>query len=230
MFSTQSLVTRPHLVGTVSTLEGLAFLQSPDRPADLIEVRLDCLRSQGVELEQVREALARRQHPVLLTPRIPAEGGTWDWKPSERLSWTVELLHEADVLDIEMQSLKSMQHAVEMVVSTGKRLILSAHSIEQPATAAQFQYWAEVASAYKPFCAKIASRVETTRHMQDLALFLLERRPAPWAVMGVGPQAHLSRQVLSALGSRLAYGYLDVPAAPGQPSVAELRNLLPSLT
>jgi 3-dehydroquinate dehydratase-1 len=44
--------------------------------------------------------------------------------------------------------------------------------------------------------------------------------------MGLGPYAAQSRAVLTALGSRLAYGYLDQAAAPGQPSAAEVRKMV----
>jgi 3-dehydroquinate dehydratase-1 len=43
--------------------------------------------------------------------------------------------------------------------------------------------------------------------------------------MGLGPHAAQSRSVLTALGSRLVYGYLDEAAAPGQPSAAEVRKM-----
>jgi 3-dehydroquinate dehydratase-1 len=48
----------------------------------------------------------------------------------------------------------------------------------------------------------------------------------PLAVMGLGPYAAQSRSVLTALGSRLVYGYLDQAAAPGQPSAAEVRKMV----
>ena len=62
--------------------------------------------------------------------------------------------------------------------------------------------------------------------------------PIPWhsigpiepiAVMGLGPYAGQSRSVLTALGSRLVYGWLDKPAAPGQPSAAEVRKMVRSV-
>jgi 3-dehydroquinate dehydratase-1 len=47
--------------------------------------------------------------------------------------------------------------------------------------------------------------------------------------MGVGPHAAQSRSVLAGLGSRLVYGYLDQPAAPGQPSAAAVRKMVAGL-
>ncbi len=42
----------------------------------------------------------------------------------------------------------------------------------------------------------------------------------------LGPYAAQSRSVLAALGSRLVYGYLDEPAAPGQPSAGEVSKMV----
>ncbi len=48
--------------------------------------------------------------------------------------------------------------------------------------------------------------------------------------MGLGRYAAQSRSVLVALGSRLAYGYLDQAAAPGQPSAAEVKKMAGALS
>jgi 3-dehydroquinate dehydratase-1 len=62
--------------------------------------------------------------------------------------------------------------------------------------------------------------------LQQLAALLVNHPGWPLAVMGLGPYASQSRSVLTALGSRLIYGYLDQPAAPGQPSAAEVRKMV----
>ena len=56
---------------------------------------------------------------------------------------------------------------------------------------------------------KIAARIKSWRDLQQLAALLVNHPDWPLAVMGLGPYAAQSRSVLTALGSRLVYGYLD---------------------
>jgi 3-dehydroquinate dehydratase-1 len=72
---------------------------------------------------------------------------------------------------------------------------------------------------------KIAAQIKSWRDLQQLAAILVNHPDWHVAVMGLGPAAAQSRSVLTALGSRLVYGYLDKPAAPGQPSAAQVRKM-----
>ena len=73
---------------------------------------------------------------------------------------------------------------------------------------------------------KIAAQIKSWRDLQQLASLLLNHPEWHLAAMGLGPYAAQSRSVLTALGSRLVYGYLDKAAAPGQPSAAEVRKMV----
>ena len=74
----------PVVLGTVTTAAGLRSLARKTIPADAIEVRVDALLSAKVPLEKIEAALQARKHPVLLTLRIPAEGGHMTWIVKER--------------------------------------------------------------------------------------------------------------------------------------------------
>ncbi|SDU24453.1 3-dehydroquinate dehydratase [Verrucomicrobium sp. GAS474] len=229
------LSTRPLIVGTVTTPKGLALLASlvgNGIGADLAEVRVDALLKAGLTIDAIEPALRRRKLPVLLTCRIPAEGGVRAWKPGERTEAYAFLMHEAEAIDLELASRNELEGILEAAKVTGKTVILSAHSIPKPLTPALLRRWIAAFRKAKPTLAKIAARIESQADLALLARVLLEEKGRqPWAVMGVGPHGNLSREVLGSLGSKLLYGYLDRPAAPGQPSakaLAAFRKTLPA--
>ncbi len=227
------LSAAPLIVATVTTARGLALLSKPAavRGADLVEVRVDALLQAGLSLDAIEAALRRRALPVLLTCRIQAEGGVRAWKPGERTEAYAFLLHEAEAIDVELASQKELDGLLAAARQTGKAVILSAHSIPKPLRAAALRRLTAALRQARPTIAKIAARIDSRADLAALGRVLLEEKgKQPWAVMGVGPHGGLSREVLGALGSALVYGYLDQPAAPGQPeakALAGFRKTLP---
>ena len=109
---------------------------------------------------------------------------------------------------------------------SGKTVVLSAHAIAKAAPEKQFARWTAQFEPRPRTILKIAARIQSWHDLQHLAALLVNHRDWPIAVMGLGPYAAQSRSVLTALGSRLVYGYLDQPAAPGQPSAADVRKMV----
>jgi 3-dehydroquinate dehydratase-1 len=217
----------PTVLGTVTTPAGLRRLAHLRIPADAIEVRVDALLAKKVAVETIEAALKTRKHPVLLTLRIPAEGGQRAWKPAERRALALRLLPLAEAIDIELATARVLAPVLAAARKLGKTVILSAHAIERPATPAQIARWVKQFETAPPGAIlKIASRITSWRHLQQLAALLVNHPERPIAVMGLGPHAAQSRRVLAALGSHLVYGYLDQPAAPGQPSAAAVRKMI----
>src|SRR5437016_2458980 len=85
---------------------------------------------------------------------------------------------------------------------------LPAHAIEKPATPAQIARWVGQFDPLPSTILKIAARIKSWHDLQQLAALLMNHPDWPLAVMGLGPYAGQSRAVLTALGSRLIYGYL----------------------
>jgi 3-dehydroquinate dehydratase-1 len=216
----------PVVLGTVTTAAGLRSLARKTIPADAIEVRVDALLSAKVQLEKIEAALKARKHPVLLTLRIPAEGGHMTWIVKERRTSFLRLLPYTDAIDVELATARAMQPVLEEARRLGKTVVLSAHAIEVPAKAAQIVRWLKQFDPRPNTILKVAARIKSWRDLQQLAALLVNNPTTPIAVMGLGPYAAQSRSVLAALGSRLAYGYLDEPAAPGQPSAAEVKKMV----
>ena len=222
-------VQYPAVIGTVATAEGLGLLGRAKLPADAIEVRVDALRGENVSVDQIEIALRQRRRPVLLTLRIAAEGGHVTWKVKERREIFLRLLPYVEAVDVELATAGAMAAVLAEARRTEKALVLSAHAIQRPALPAQVARWTAQFEREPGTILKVASQIKSWRDLQQLAALLVNDPDRPLAVMGVGPYATQSRSVLTALGSRLVYGYLDHPAAPGQPSAAEARKMVADL-
>jgi 3-dehydroquinate dehydratase-1 len=219
----------PLVVGSVITRPGLRLLARAAAAADVVEVRVDALLAARVPLPEIEAALEKRRHPVLLTLRIPAEGGKQKWTVAHRRETFLRLLPHVEAIDLELATAAAMKPVAEAARRGGKTLVLSAHAIDKPATAAQFAKWTARFQPGENTILKIATRIGSWRDLQHLAGVLVNHPDWSVAVMGLGPHAAQSRSVLAALGSRLVYGYLDQPAAPGQPSAAAVREMIADL-
>jgi 3-dehydroquinate dehydratase-1 len=218
--------TKPIVLGTITTAAGLRLLTKKSLPCDAVEVRVDALLAADVSPGTIDAALRTRKKPVLLTLRIPAEGGHRPWKTAERIALYLLLLPQAEAIDVELATAKAMKPVIDEARRTHKTVVLSAHAIEKPATPAQVARWIGQFDHKPATILKIAARIKSWRDLQQLAALLVNHPEWPLAVMGLGPYAAQSRSVLTALGSQLVYGYLDKAAAPGQPSAVEARKMV----
>jgi 3-dehydroquinate dehydratase-1 len=214
------------VLGTITTSAGLRCLAKSKLPADVVEVRVDALLAEKVPVEKIETALRGKKQPVLLTLRIPVEGGQRAWKVAERRELYLKLLPHVEAIDVELATAKAMQSVIDEARRTKKAVVLSAHAIEKPATPAQIARWVAQFDHAPSTILKIATRIKSWRDLQQLAALLIDHPEWPLAMMGLGPYAAQSRSVLTALGSRLVYGYLDQAAAPGQPSAAQVRKMV----
>ena len=78
----------PRVVGTLSSLDFRG-----DIPSDIVEVRLDRTGRPSDWLERCK-AIEAGGKPVLLTPRLKAEGGSWEADDLPRLEIYKEALRE----------------------------------------------------------------------------------------------------------------------------------------
>jgi len=216
----------PVVLGTVTTPAGLKYLSRAKLPCHAVEVRVDALLAKNTPAMEIEKALRRKKQPVLLTLRIPAEGGQLAWKVVERRALFLRLLPLVEAIDVELATARVMAPVLAAAKRAGKAVILSAHAIEKPATQAQFSRWVKLGDTLQPTVLKIAARIKSWHDLQHLAALLVNFPGRAIAAMGLGPYAAQSRSVLAALGSRLVYGYLDEPAAPGQPSAAAAAKMV----
>ncbi|MES2309549.1 MAG: type I 3-dehydroquinate dehydratase [Verrucomicrobiota bacterium] len=210
------------IIGCITTPQGLSLLSKKQSQVDWIEVRVDALLEHYVLPSKILAALKARKNKVLLTLRSPIEGGAHRWTPGVRKALALELLPVCDAIDLELASLQELKSVYHAARHLKKKVILSTHSIQKPVPVAQLHRWIRQMRCYPAWISKLAVRVETQSHLRELASLLISNPKQSFALMGLGSMAPLSRRVMTALGSKLVYGYLDRPAAPGQPSVKEI--------
>jgi 3-dehydroquinate dehydratase-1 len=220
----------PAVIGSITTPDGLSLLAERDSAADAAEVRVDSLLGQGATADGIEEALRERRHPVLLTLRIPEEGGRISWEQYERRELYRRLLPLVEAIDVELATVRELDPLLTEALAAGKTVVLSAHALDRPPPSAQFGRWLREHDEHDAkTILKVAAHIDSWRDLQRLAAMLVNNPEKQIAVMGLGPHAAQSRSVLAALGSRLVYGWLDESAAPGQPSVTEVRAMVEEL-
>ncbi|MDR2463375.1 MAG: type I 3-dehydroquinate dehydratase [Verrucomicrobiales bacterium] len=218
---------QPIYVGVVSTKKGLSLIAAQQPAADLIELRFDTLYAANTDaLDLALKVLPKRKNPVLLTLRTKSEGGSVSWKSTERLRLFEKLIPYVDAVDFELANLPLMKSALTLARQLDKKVILSAHSTTHKITYKSGLQWLDEFRHVRAEIYKISSLARTQSDLHILAKLLINHAKLRLAVMATGPMSVISRQALPLLGSRLVYGYLDVPSAKKQPSIQEIRNLM----
>lgn len=213
-------------VGCLSTPGGLELLAQTHEETDLIEIRYDAMRSEGVSADSLKQALPGRKHPVLLTLRTVDEGGQYTWKSRERVLLFLDLIPHVDAIDIELANVPLLKEVLRQARAEDCPIVLSTHSIQRKFTTGKLQRLVSEFRHHRAAIYKIAGLARTRKDLATLLEPLLEAERLPFAIMAIGPMAASSRVVLPAMGSRLVYGYLDKPSAPGQPGIAEASRIL----
>jgi 3-dehydroquinate dehydratase-1 len=209
----------PRVAGVLSSLPEKG-LTTHAIPSDLIELRLDQVRSRDGWLASC-EAIEQAGVPVLLTIRSKTEGGNWSGPEAERLKLYEEGLAQLALVDVEFQSEIARQVA-DAARREGKACILSYHNFE--ATPA-FDVLKKIITEAQERASivKISAMAKSENDVATLRALLNEKWKTPLCVIAMGPMATPTRVSFAVAGSCLTYGYLDRPSAPGQMSAAELR-------
>jgi 3-dehydroquinate dehydratase-1 len=208
----------PRVVGTLSSLDFRGEI-----PSDIVEVRLDRTGRPSDWLGRCK-AIESGGKPVLLTPRLQSEGGSWEADDLRRLEIYKQALCDLAAVDVELGSV-ICRAVAEEAARLQKACIVSYHDFQKTPPLTELCGLVEEAQKIGSI-AKISTMITGEG---DVAILrsLLER---PWAkplcVIGMGEAWAGTRVEFAALGSCLTYGYLDVSAAPGQWHAAELARQL----
>ena len=207
----------PLVVGTLSTADGLKYLSNCPKGVDLVEVRLDTLLATGVSPDLIQEAMADRTVPALLTLRTREEGGSFNWRSRQRVLFFLKFIPFADAVDLELINIPRLGRVLRTVRRLKRDLVISSHSLKRKLTPLRLR---RLLQQFRKTRAQVYKIVGLARRRKDLHVLtepLLNQSHMRLAVMASGPLSTASRISLPALGSRLLYVHLDVPAAPGQP-------------
>ena len=222
----------PGVVGTISTFRGLQEASMQESlPCDIVEVRLDRMSASDSWLLTC-EKIEAMGVPVILTIRLQSEGGAWTDEDSARLRLFNMAIEKLSAIDIELSSplIEKLRGEVD---KSNAMLLVSYHNFEETPPIKNLSAVVDKAARKGADIIKLATKINDSEDAQRL-LHLLEHHTGnvPLCVIGMGPKGVHTRFSFPALGSCLAYGYLDNPSAPGQLSchriVEHLRVTLPS--
>ncbi|MDL2274800.1 type I 3-dehydroquinate dehydratase [Desulfosarcina sp. OttesenSCG-928-G10] len=204
---------------------------------DLMEWRIDGYH--GLDDERAcRNALSALRScmgslPLILTCRMPDEGGMQSLSRETRLSVLRALIQtgEVDLTDIEMANDEAFIGEIKAVSALhGVRLIYSAHDFSRTPDAAAIVRLLEKAQALGADIAKVA--VAPTCFADSLTLMqaTLSARTGPLKIpmitMAMGQMGRVTRIAGGLFGSDITFAAGQIPSAPGQIPITELRQAM----
>jgi 3-dehydroquinate dehydratase-1 len=214
----------PWLVGVVSAPAAVArFAKTApaSRVVDLLEVRVDLFEVPAISSWAAAGAeLEATGTPILVTIRLAAEGGGWKRPDAERLPLFSEALAAGACSWIDVEAASPLARDVTALArERGAKSVVSHHDFARTPPLAELERVFAACRAAGADVPKLATRVNTDED-RDALLALAAAHAGEACVIGMGPGE--LRVELPARGSRLAYGYVDAPTAPGQLSAADM--------
>ena len=216
-------------VSSTDTTELLGRAQRADRLlADLIEIRLDKLRSHhglGKVVQGVRK-------PIIATNRPLSDRGSFDRSEAERLRILSDAVDEGShYVDLEMTTEK-LDEAIADLREKGAKIILSHHDYFRTPDPAKLQSTLVRLQRYKPDLCKIVTTAQLPEdNLRILSLLNKNHGNTPMIGFAMGPVGVWSRIMAPFFGAPFTYASLDrgLETAPGQPSITDLRHIYETL-
>jgi 3-dehydroquinate dehydratase/shikimate dehydrogenase len=202
-------------VATESRRMAMADMLTGARQADLLEVRLDRFD----RAPDVKELLAARRKPVIMSCRRPGDGGEWKGGEGERLALLRQcVVNGADYVEIELDA------ADQIRPFPGAKRVISYTDLN--ATPPDIGDWYDEARAKKPDVIKLMTRARTPEEAWPLVQ-ILARSSVPTVAVGLGPPGVMLAVLGRKLGAPWTYAALGrgLEAYSGQPTIEDLEEI-----
>lgn len=190
--------------------------EAAEAGADLVELRIDCLRSEP----NLTRLLAKRPTPLVFTVRKGADGGLWRGDEEKRLRLIREaIVAGVDYVDLELDIAKQIPR-----FGKTKRIVSYHNMRETPEDLADLANQAREANADIVKLATLAKSVEDASRM--LQLVASECQVVPTVGIAMGPLGVFTRVLGRKLGSPLTYAGFNPERmfAPGMLNFNELKR------
>ena len=212
-------------ISSTDTPELLGRAQRAERlSADLVEVRLDRLRSYH-GLKKVARAVER---PIIGTNRPLSEKGSFDRSETERLKVLMEAIEGGfEYVDLELSTGK-LDRVIKGFREKGAKIILSHHDYFRTPDHAKLSSTLEQLQKFKPDICKIVTTAQKPEdNLTVLSLLKANHQSAPLVSFAMGPGGVWSRLLAPFYGAHFTYASLErgLETAPGQSTIAELRRI-----
>jgi len=204
--------------------------------ADIAELRLDFIAHWPEEriTGLVKQASSRLDLPLIATVRASREGGAGNdgaaADEKRRLSLYKSVIPHVHAVDIELAS-PILAEVISAAHAKGRAVIVSYHHFQSTPSLTRLRALAQLSKAKGGDVVKIVTTARTPVDMMRLLSLLHEQPGRPLAAFAMGRYALLSRVMAYFFRSCLLYGRVDAErsggqAAPGQPSVSELKQAI----
>jgi len=216
--------------------------QAAEQGADLVELRLDRFTD---DPQAVTDLADRCPLPCIVTCRPTWEGGEYDGDEQTRIAifeHACLAAHPPAYLDIELrayQTSANLRQKIGLVIDHGRVTAVRGHDKRPTTTGLILSYHdfdtrpadldravADMAAAPACRVIKVAWRARSLRDNLE-AFELIERRLKPTIALCMGEAGLPSRVLARKSGALLTFAALDADkgTAPGQPTVAQLKQL-----
>ncbi|MBD3228550.1 MAG: type I 3-dehydroquinate dehydratase [Candidatus Lokiarchaeota archaeon] len=197
--------------------------------ADLLEFRIDYFQDIGLNSIKKFEALTNFQVPMILTCRKKSEGGKANIKENLR----IKILHKIidlkpSYIDLEFSiDNSSLEKLINRAHDNDVEVILSYHNFERTESMAEIENLINSMNKMECNVLKIVMMAKTI-YDNNIAFNLLKKTDQNGKEMisfCMGPLGVVSRIMCPFFGSKFTFASLDIPTAPGQISIQEMKKI-----
>ena len=189
--------------------------------ADILELRIDLISEDPVK---ILIELKKLGLPIIITNRMKEEGGAWPGSETERIRKLISLIPYADAVDIERIAEKR-DMVVQETKNAGKKVIISTHDFQNTPDIEVMAGFIRESFEKGADIAKLAVMPHSLNDVLRL-LGVTLNSSGHVCTIAMGETGKHSRVMAPIYGSVMTYGYVDIPVAPGQLRVDELKNML----
>ncbi|KAK6911475.1 SDH, C-terminal [Dillenia turbinata] len=223
--SNPTLLCTP-LMGTSVDQMLIEMRKAKDIGADIVEIRLDCLRSFSPR-QDLETLIKQSPLPTLVTYRPIWEGGQYEGdehKRQEALRIAMEL--GADYVDVELQVAHEFNESIAGKKPEKFQVIVSSHNFHNTPS---LESIGDLVARMQAAGADIVKIATTALDITDVARIfqIMVHSQIPMIGIVMGERGVISRVLSPKYGAYLTYGAIEAGAisAPGQPTAKDLLDL-----
>lgn len=216
---------KPEIAGVIAGgINKDAVKKAISSGADCLELRVDTFKN--IDLSALRagvKELKGFKKPIIITVRSAKEGGGADIADTVREEIFKTLTPVADMIDVELGSVKILKNVIDFACKHKKKTIVSYHNFAETPDSRTLKNIISRGVKAGGHIVKIATRVNSAEDARRLAGLLTDSRHE-LIVIGMGEKGVFTRVLFPLLGSRLTYGGVTGKTAPGQLSIGTLKK------
>jgi len=199
--------------------DDLKYLSEND--PDMLEYRADLVDDCNDIISQLKIIREKIKKPILFTLRDKKEGGKFSGNDNERILIYNSVMPFVDAIDLETINARCLEKLENI---SDKTIILSFHDFKKTPSILELENCIKKANKAKADIIKVAVFCKNDEDSERLLSLPEKFKNLKISVVGMGPLGKEVRKIAPKYGSVLGYASTTSAVAPGQLSVAELRE------